>query len=233
MCRGRPSRPRAGRRVARVSWDRDDPASPWETSHVLVQGQENLLSLLSDPYFDDTAVPAPAGARHQPKAAQTIHEARDVRVARDHPLGDVPARQPRRVAATENAQDVVLIGGEAGRGFEKLVPRLGDAAAAIRMPSSTSCSREENARFCFSSRATPPATAEDNSRVNDYCQEAYSRGGRGVGSLDPTGESGSRPDASLKCAAVAKLPIAMCQSPTANWQSAIGFSNQQFAISNP
>jgi len=61
------------------------------------------------------------------ETAKPIHEARDVRVARDHPLGDVPARQPRRVAATKNAQDVVLVGGEAGRGLEKLVPRLGDA----------------------------------------------------------------------------------------------------------
>ena len=46
-------------------------------------------------------------------------------------------------------------------------------AAAISRPRRISCSREAKALCCFSSRATTPAMARDNSRYNDYCQEEY------------------------------------------------------------
>jgi hypothetical protein len=93
---------------------------------VGIQTAENLAAFVRDCHFHDAPVLAAADARDQAKAAQAVDEARDVRIAGDHAVGDLAARQPGRMAAAKNAQDVVLVVREAGGGLEELLPRLHD-----------------------------------------------------------------------------------------------------------
>ena len=61
-----------------------------------------------------------------PRRFQAVDQARDVRVALNHPLRDVAARQPGRMGAAEDPEHVVLVGGQLGRRLEKSRPRLHD-----------------------------------------------------------------------------------------------------------
>src|SRR5678815_522108 len=61
---------------------------------VDVQALQNLAPFVGNPDFDDAAVLTAPDARHQATPAQTIDQPRDIRVARDHALGDVAAGEP-------------------------------------------------------------------------------------------------------------------------------------------
>ena len=94
---------------------------------VHVQVAQHRAPFASNADFDDTAIALATDAVHEIAPAQAVDKTRDVWIARDHPVCDLPAREPRRMAPPQNPQDVVLVGGEIGGGLEELLPWLHEA----------------------------------------------------------------------------------------------------------
>src|SRR4029079_10268469 len=109
-------------------------AGPGHWFHVLVEGSEDLSSLLGDPYFDYSPVVVIAGSCDQTSPAETVNETGDIGIAGDHSLADVARGQLGRVAAAQDAEDVVLVEGELGGGFEKLFPGFDDSCGGDLQP---------------------------------------------------------------------------------------------------
>ncbi len=83
----------------------------------LVELFEELQPFLSDPNRDDASVQPFAGARHKPAGLEAVEEARNVRVAGQHPVGDFATSQALEPGPAEDPEGVVLCVRK-GRRFE-------------------------------------------------------------------------------------------------------------------
>ena len=86
----------------------------------LVEFFQKLQSFLSDPHRDDAPVQPFAGARHKPAGLKAVEEARNVRVAGQHPVGDFATGQALKPGPAEDPEGVILRVRK-GRRFEGFV----------------------------------------------------------------------------------------------------------------
>ena len=109
----------------------------------------------------------------RPRRLRRSIEPRDVGVARDHPVGDVAARQPGRMAPAQNAQHVVLVGRQFGGGLEELLPRLHDARGRDPQAQEDLLLARGERALLLQFPSDDSSHGRDNSRFNDYRQEEY------------------------------------------------------------
>lgn len=80
---------------------------PMRLAHRLVQPGEDVQPFLRDLDNDDTAVLAVAAARNEPALFQPVEQPRDIRIVRNHTIGDLPAGEPLGSPA-KDSQNIIL-----------------------------------------------------------------------------------------------------------------------------
>src|SRR5665213_1356795 len=78
----------------------------------LVEGCQQLQSVGDEDRPDDTPIRWIAIATDEIPLLQPIQQSRHVRLAREHPLSDLPRREPCITRRPQDAQYVVLLGGK-------------------------------------------------------------------------------------------------------------------------
>jgi hypothetical protein len=94
--------------------------------HVRIERAQQVAPFLRDTNLHHAPILAAAKARDESLSAEPVDDACDVGIARDHALPDLAMSEPLRMAASQDAQHVVLVGGQVGVGLEKRFPRLHD-----------------------------------------------------------------------------------------------------------
>jgi hypothetical protein len=94
--------------------------------HMRIERAQDVAPLLGEADFHDAPILTTANTGDQAPPGEPVDDPRDVRVSSDHAVADFPVRQPGRMTAAQDAQDVVLIGRQVGVGLEERFPRFHD-----------------------------------------------------------------------------------------------------------
>ena len=96
----------------------------------LIQPLEQVEPFRGDKRSNHPSIIRLPAAGDQAALGKAIEQPRDIRIAREHPLGDLPAGKSGLARAAEDAEGIVLRGRQAGRLEEFFKPAAQQIGAA-------------------------------------------------------------------------------------------------------
>ena len=95
--------------------------------HMRIESADHLEPFVGDAHLDHAAIASASAPLHEAAACQAVDEPRDVGIAGDHAFRNVTAREFRRMAAAQDAKDVVLVRRQLRMRLQELRPGLDDS----------------------------------------------------------------------------------------------------------